>query len=77
MPRLDLERQEQLEPQRMEYAAEKLHELGFCELNFPSEKCIQFIFKGQIVTFWPYTGWHSGKSIKDGRGLQRLLNQLK
>lgn len=28
------------------------------------------------VLFWPYTGWHSGKSINDGRGLDHLLEQL-
>jgi len=77
MARLDLERQEKLEPERLEYASEKLHELGFLDLVFPDEKCIQFVFKGQTVTFFPYSGWHTGKSIKDGRGLQRLLNQLK
>jgi len=25
---------------------------------------------------WPYTGWFSGKGVKDGRGIKKLLKQI-
>lgn len=37
---------------------------------------ISFLWKGSKITHYAYTGWHTGKTIKDGRGLQNLLNQL-
>lgn len=75
MARLDTERQERLEPCRIEYAAKRIEELGF-EIVQRDNTQIQFIHKGQTVTFFPYSGWATGKSIKDGRGLQKLLKQL-
>lgn len=65
-----------LQPERMQIA---LFELGFLGID-PIEQdstTITFEWKGHPVKFYPYTGWHTGKTIKDGRGLQNLLNQLK
>jgi len=31
---------------------------------------------GSTINFFPYSGWHSGKSIEDGRGFKNLLKQL-
>lgn len=31
----------------------------------------------EIVHFYPYSGWHTGKSINDGRGWNNLYNQIK
>lgn len=76
MSRLDTERQKELEPQRMEYAIEILSKLGYTLWHKDNTK-IKFDLKGETVTFFPYSGWHTGKSIKDGRGFQNLLNQLK
>ena len=76
MPRLDQDRQAELESQRIEYAIGRLHELGI-QVFMEGEKCLQFQFNGETVRLYPYTGWHTGKSIRDGRGLQKLLNQLK
>ncbi len=73
--RLNQERQARLEPARMKTAVDKLQCLGF-EVE-TTEKLIKFMFEGKSVTYYPYSGWASGKSIKDGRGLNRLLNQLK
>lgn len=74
--RLDKERESLLQPARVEYAKEKIAELGF-EITKETDVEIQFMFKGKIVHFFPYSGWHSGASIKDGRGIEKLLEQIK
>ena len=67
----------QKEPLRIEYALRKISELGYsCNLQ-EGNKCIQFIYKGGLVSFFPYTGWATGKTIKDGRGINYLLKQIK
>jgi hypothetical protein len=76
MARQNIDRQNDLEPKRMEYAKNKLQELG-CEVTFVGNTTITFVYKKEIIHFFPYSGWHSGKSIKDGRGLNNLLKQLK
>ena len=38
---------------------------------------IEFEYKGHIVKYFPYSGWATGKTITDGRGLMNLSNQLK
>lgn len=76
MPRLDKERQKDLEPQRIQSAIEKLNKIGFAIIT-RTETFITFNYRGSIVTFYPYSGWATGKSIKDGRGLNNLLKQLK
>jgi len=73
MPRLNQERQNELEPQRAEYALKALKK--YSPIYF--EKCITFLYKDNLISFWPYSGWHSGKGIVAGRGLNKLLNQLK
>lgn len=74
--RLDKEKQERLEEPRMDYAIKKISELGF-EVDRVSDNELNFVFKKHLVKFFPYSGWHTGKSIKDGRGLEKLLTQLK
>ncbi len=74
--RLDTERQADLEPKRIEYAKQKIHDVGCPIITVDSTKIV-FQFKGENCTIYPYSGWHTGKSIKDGRGLQNLLSQLK
>ena len=75
MARLDKERQKELEPQRIRYAKEQLKKKGVevCE-EFETE--LRFVYKGNLIAFFPYSGWHTGKGITDGRGLCRLLVQL-
>lgn len=75
--RLDVERQNELEPKRWEYAIAKLNELGITNIIEVSKHEITFSFNGNWIKFFPYTGWHTGKGIKDGRGITKLLNQLK
>lgn len=76
MARLDIERQIELEPLRMEYAKEQISALGY-EVSEHDGKELRFFHRGKIVKFFPYSGWATGATIKDGRGLRRLLNQLK
>ena len=76
MARLNIERKIELEPERMEYAIKKIRECGIVTTLSDKTK-IEFLFKGEKVTLYPYSGWHTGKSIKDGTGLQNLLKQLK
>lgn len=75
MGRLDTDRQNALEPKRIEYAVEKIQALGI-EIVSRDERKITFLFKNETVTLFPYSGWHTGKSIKDGRGIGLLLKQL-
>ena len=76
MTRLNTELQQELEPKRLEYAKTVLEDLGV-DIHFEDKTCIKFIFKSHEVTFFPYSGWHTGKTIKDGRGLKNLIKQLK
>lgn len=75
MARLNIERQELLEPIRMKTCQEKLESLGFIVRNDGATK-LTFSYNGNIISFWPYSGWHSGKGIKPGRGFAKLLKQL-
>lgn len=73
--RMDKEREEKLQPLRVKYAKEELLKLGF-DLSFEDETTIKFDFKGNTITFFPYSGWFSGKGIKDGSGINKLLKRL-
>jgi hypothetical protein len=75
MSRLNIERQRALEPERIDNAIKSIEDLGI-PVQYEDKTKIGFIFKRYMVWFFPYSGWHTGKSIKDGRGLQNLLNQL-
>jgi len=74
MARLNTERQEKLEPTRILNAKESIEAFGY-EV-YEGGKALTFIFKNEQVTFFPYSGWATGKSIKDGRCLQKLLTQI-
>lgn len=76
MPRLDIDRQKELEPKRMAFAIKALEKAGFNPIRVNESK-IEFNYLEEVISFWPYSGWHSGKSIKDGRGIENLLKQLK
>ena len=75
MARLNIERQQELEPERMSFAIQEIEKLGYNVTKY-SDSRLEFIFKNHIVIFYPYSGWHTGKSIQDGRGLNNLLKQL-
>ena len=72
--RLNQEREAELQPIRIESCKKKLESLGFV-VNQDDTK-IAFVYKGSPVIFFPYSGWHAGKTINDGRGFGHLLSQL-
>lgn len=74
--RLDQDREAKLQPKRLQYAKEQIEKLGL-EILFECDTRIDFMYKGKTVQFFPYSGWHTGSSIKDGRGLKKLLSQIK
>ena len=74
--RLNKEREALLQPERLEHAIKEIENLGYT-ITQRTNTSITFGYMDAYVTFFPYSGWHSGKSIKDGRGLQNLLNQIK
>lgn len=75
MARLDTDRQHELEPKRIQFAIDQITNLGF-EITYKDKTKIQFVYKKETVTLFPYSGWHTGKSIQDGRGIQNLIIQL-
>jgi len=74
--RLDKERQAELEPERLSFAKNAIYNLGYM-INYEDSTKIKFEFKGETITLFAYSGWHTGKSIKDGRGIEKLINQIK
>jgi hypothetical protein len=67
--------QDELEPKRMEYARRGIQRLGYI-ITFENQTELRFEYKGNVIKFYPYSGWHTGKGIKDGRGIDNLLKQL-
>ena len=79
MGRLDKERQLRLEPLRMRSAIKAIEFLGYDVVKV-SETEISFVtdvITQNKVTYFPYSGWATGKDIKNGRGLRGLLIQIK
>jgi len=70
------EHKRKVQEERMQYAKSEIEKLGF-RTNQIDETCLEFIHKEAIVKLFPFTGWHTGKSINDGRGIKELLKQLK
>lgn len=75
MARLDIQRQNNLTPPRKLYAKNRIIKMGF-EVTKDTDTYFEFLYKGNTIRFYPYSGWATGKSIKDGRGLNNLLKQL-
>jgi len=69
MARQNQERQKEMEPKRIEFAIKKIEEKGYIVTRITSTE-VQFNFKGSDVHFFPYSGWHSGKTINPGRGIE-------
>ncbi len=64
------------EPGRWEYTLKVLRERGYKPKEDFDNRCITFIHDGNPITIWPDKGWFSGKGIKDGRGIKKLLKQI-
>lgn len=63
------------EPSRLAYAKSQLEAAGHKVVVADNTKLIIF-HKGSKIQFYPFTGWHTGKGIKDGRGIKVLLRKL-
>lgn len=64
--------------ERLWYAIEMLDKLKpQVDIIEHDDTSVRFAYKGRVITHHAYTGWHTGKSIKDGRGIEKLLKQLK
>lgn len=73
--RLNKDREEYLQPQRMAAAKSEIMKLGL-PITFENENQIDFTFKGHKISYYPYSGWATGKTIQDGRGWSHLFSQL-
>lgn len=65
-----------IQSDRVKMAKNEIEILGY-EITFENTSRIEFEFKSGKVVFFPYTGWHTGKTIRDGRGLKKLISQIK
>jgi hypothetical protein len=74
--RLDKDKEAKLQPIRLEYAITELRKAGY-EPNHQGSTKVQFEHNGSTVILFAYSGWFTGKSVKDGRGINNLLKQLK
>ena len=63
-----------LELQKMEDALWKLDQWNPYQY---SDSEIHIEFKGETVKYFPLKEWFTGKTVKDGRGIQNLIKQLK
>lgn len=61
--------------ERIEYILKKIDEKGH-EIWYYDNTKIEFVFNGNIVTYFPNSGWATGKGIQDGHGLNNLLEQI-
>lgn len=75
MSRLDQQRQDELQPKRLSFAKNALIKMGY-DIVKETESELNFIHNGQLIKLFPYSGWFSGKTVKDGRGINNLLKQL-
>ena len=75
MARLNIDRQKKLEPTRLQKAIDEIENRGF-QVYGISHDSIRFMYLESEVIYFPYSGWATGKTIKDGRGLNTLLNQI-
>lgn len=57
------------------YAKGEIQSAGY-EITVETETYIEFEYKGHPIRFYPYRGWATGKTIKDGRGIKNLIKQI-
>lgn len=70
------ERRANKEGDRIDYAIKQITGIGYA-VTMEGNNAISFTFKGGRVMVYPYTGWFTGKTVKDGRGINNLLKQIK
>lgn len=65
-----------IEYKRMQIALCEIFDAGY-EPEQMDDHEIQFEFKGSTVRFYPFSGWATGKTIRDGRGIKKLIEQIR
>lgn len=78
MPRISKamkDRRNAYKEERMIHAIKRISREGYT-VRQVDDLTLLFMFHAEPVRFYPYTGWATGKSIEDGRGLQRLIDQI-
>lgn len=73
--RLNQEREKRLQPKRMQSCKKKLESMGFDVEEFGGNR-LEFEYKGEKIRHYPYSGWHTGGGINDGRGFSKLIKQI-
>lgn len=63
------------QPRLMKEWQEALEDIGI-DVHVLSDSTLVIQHKGKKVNVFPYTGWFTGKTVEDGRGLKKLLAQL-
>jgi len=66
-----------LEPKMIAEALKTFQSLGIEPKLVKKGVMMVFEHKGSDIQFFPYTGWYSGKSVRDGRGINNLVRILK
>ena len=71
------ERRAYIEPKRVAFVKKKLSNIGYeTEYNWYN-KCLIFEHNGNKCKIYPFTGWWTGKGIGSGRGVKKLIGELK
>lgn len=73
--RLNQDREKELQPKRVATTKKKLVDMGFL-VEQKDHTCLQFEWEGNTISFWPYSGWFSGKGLGDGRGFDNMLTRM-
>lgn len=73
--RQDQHRESELQPVRISLTVDALKGLGMKIVDH-NKTTVRFLYNGNTITVFPYSGWFSGKGIQDGRGLVNLLKQI-
>lgn len=75
MARFDTDRQKELTPKRIQYAEDRIRALGLDIISMDANKIV-FSYRQEAITLYVYSGWYTGRGIKDGRGIDNLIKQL-
>lgn len=65
------------EDNRMRHVKARIEQYGYEVTSDEENNCLTFEFKGNTIYVYPYTGLFKGKGINPGRGLKKLLMQIK
>ncbi len=72
---LNQQREAELTPVRMNRARTEIWAKGYAVITV-SDTELQFELNGNIIRYFPYSGWAQGKGIRAGRGLRNLIRQI-